>query len=74
MKPIMWRCPRPWLGHSGAPRSCAASPESITAGGTDTERPGVMDSGLAGILRERQEPAPRNDSAYVSNLKIDEVD
>src|SRR5215471_19958951 len=32
-----------------------------------------MDSGLAGILREPQEPAPRNDPAYDSNLKNDEL-
>src|SRR5215471_16564417 len=32
-----------------------------------------MDSRLAGILREPQEPAPRNDSACNSNLKIDEL-
>ena len=32
-----------------------------------------MDSGLAGILREPQEPAPRNDSAYDSNFKNDEL-
>ena len=32
-----------------------------------------MDSGFAGILREPQEPAPRNDSAHDSNLKIGEL-
>src|SRR5262252_4722935 len=53
--------------HSGAPRSCVASPESITTGGTNTERPGLW------IPGSRAEPAPRNDSAHGSKLKIDEL-